>query len=250
MDDVENRVVALLIDADNISPKYLPIILKEAQNYGSVNIRRIYGDWSEKKEYWKNLLLRYSISPIQQYAYVAGKNASDVAMIIDAMDLLHSGIVSGFVIVSSDSDFTRLAIRLREAGKLVVGMGESKTPRAFVKSCEEFKTLDVLYNNTSPQDYGEIMDNVDGYEETAITSLSEIKDSMLSIVEEYCDEEGKMHLPAMAQLVRKQYPDFDFRNYGPYNKLKEFIKDKVDELEVSWDNVNHTIVYVSKRRGE
>ena len=242
MDDGENRVMALLIDADNISHKYLPIILEEARKYGSVNIRRIYGDWSERKDWKPSHFLENSISPIQQYAYVAGKNASDIAMIIDAMDILYSGIVDGFIIVSSDSDFTRLAIRLREAGKLVVGMGEAKTPKAFVNSCKEFKMLDALYRTD-----GE--DNVDGGEETSITPLSEIKESMLSIVEEYSDDEGKMHLPALAQLVGKQYPDFDFRYYGPYNKFKEFIKDKVDELELSWDTANKTIAYVSKRKG-
>ena len=245
MDDVENRVVALLIDADNISPKYLHIILKEAQNYGSVNIKRIYGDWSERKESWKPLLLKNSISPIQQYAYVAGKNASDVAMIIDAMDILYSGIVDGFVIASSDSDFTRLAIRLREAGKLVVGMGESKTPRAFVNSCEEFKTLDVLYSNTFPQADGE--DNVDGGEETSITPLSEIKKTMFDIVDACSDYEGKMLLAQLTPQVRKYYPDFDFRNYR-CNKLKEFIEQQVDVLEVLMDrNVMPPIPYVKKK---
>ena len=245
MDENKNRIIALLIDADNISSKYLPIILKEAQKYGLVNIKRIYGDWSERKD-WKPLLLKNSISPIQQYAYTTGKNASDIAMIIDAMDLLYSGIVDGFIIASSDSDFTRLAIRLREAGKLVVGMGEKKTPRAFVNSCEEFKTLDALHSNKFSQDDDE--DNVEGGEETSITPLSEIKKIMLDIVEEYSDEEGKMHLPALAAEVRKQYSDFDFRNYGPYNKFKEFIEDKVKELALSWDTANKTIVYVSKRK--
>ena len=247
MEGSENRVMALLIDADNISPKYLPIILKEAQNYGSVNIRRIYGDWSEGKESWKPLLLKNSISPMQQYAYTKGKNASDVAMIIDAMDILHSGIADGFVIASSDSDFTRLAIRLREAGKLVVGMGESKTPRPFVNSCEEFKTLDVLYSNTSPQDDGEIMDNADGGEKTSVTDVSEIKKIMLDIVERYSDEEGKMLLAQLTPQVRKHYPDFDFRNYE-CNKLKEFVEQQVDVLEVLMDwTAMPPIPYVKKK---
>ena len=141
---------ALLIDADNVSYNYLPIMLEEAKRYGNVAIRRIYGDWTDcRKNTWKDILLENSIIPIQQYSYTIGKNASDSAMIIDAMDILYSDQVSGFIIVSSDSDFTRLAMRLREACMTVIGMGESKTPTAFVKACEEFKLLDVLYKNTA-----------------------------------------------------------------------------------------------------
>ena len=135
------RKFALLIDADNISPKYLMVMLAEAKRYGNVTIRRIYGDWTDNsKKTWKDNLLDYSIVPIQQYSYTTGKNSSDSAMIIDAMDILYSNVIDGFILVSSDSDFTRLAMRLREAGKTVIGMGEAKTPSAFVKACEEFKT--------------------------------------------------------------------------------------------------------------
>ena len=134
------RKFALLIDADNISPKYLMVMLAEAKRYGNVTIRRIYGDWTDNsKKTWKDNLLDYSIVPIQQYSYTTGKNSSDSAMIIDAMDILYSNVIDGFILVSSDSDFTRLAMRLREAGKTVIGMGEAKTPSAFVKACEEFK---------------------------------------------------------------------------------------------------------------
>ena len=237
----ENRI-ALLIDADNISPKYLSIILNEAKTYGTVSIRRIYGDWTDGgKKSWKDQLLDNSIIPIQQYTYTTGKNSSDSAMIIDAMDILYSGSVDGFIIVSSDSDFTRLAVRLREAGMLVIGMGESKTPPAFVKSCEVFKVLDVLFRNTlteqeqkevlktTHQNSGEVMDN----EEAApITSLSEIKKSMLHIVEEHSDESGKMLLSELGRLVAKQYSDFDVRNYGRYKKFSEFIRDLEDEFEI------------------
>ena len=143
------RKFALLIDADNISPKYLMVMLAEAKRYGNVTIRRIYGDWTDNsKKTWKDNLLDYSIVPIQQYSYTTGKNSSDSAMIIDAMDILYSNVIDGFILVSSDSDFTRLAMRLREAGKTVIGMGEAKTPSAFVKACQEFKTLDVLFKNT------------------------------------------------------------------------------------------------------
>ncbi|MDD2971903.1 MAG: NYN domain-containing protein [Lachnospiraceae bacterium] len=138
---------ALLIDADNISPKYIEIIVRETEMYGIASIRRIYGDWTDKsKGSWKECLLDQSLSPIQQYSYTTGKNSSDSAMIIDAMDILYTGEVDGFIIATSDSDFTRLAMRLREAGKRVIGMGESKTPSSFIKACAQFKTLDVLYN--------------------------------------------------------------------------------------------------------
>jgi len=138
---------ALLIDADNISPKYIEIIVRETEMYGIASIRRIYGDWTDKsKSSWKECLLDQSLSPIQQYSYTTGKNSSDSAMIIDAMDILYTGEVDGFIIATSDSDFTRLAVRLREAGKRVIGMGESKTPSSFIRACAQFKTLDVLYN--------------------------------------------------------------------------------------------------------
>ena len=139
---------ALLIDADNISPKYIDIILTETVNYGIASVRRIYGDWTDTaKHSWKDCLLRNSLTPVQQYSYTSGKNASDSAMIIDAMDILYGNHVDGFIIATSDSDFTTLARRLREDGKIVIGMGESKTPMAFIKACEQFKTLDVLYES-------------------------------------------------------------------------------------------------------
>ncbi|MCD8156572.1 MAG: NYN domain-containing protein [Clostridiales bacterium] len=145
----EENKFALLVDVDNISPKYVSVMLNEAKSYGSVSIRRAYGDWTDRqKKTWKECLLENSIIPIQQYSYTTGKNASDSSMIIDAMDILYTDNVDGFIIVSSDSDFTRLAMRLREAGKIVIGMGESKTPKAFVRSCEEFNVLEVLLQNT------------------------------------------------------------------------------------------------------
>lgn len=136
---------AVLIDAENISPKYIQIIFDEVSNYGVSTYRRIYGDWtSTRNNRWKEVLLDNSITPIQQYSYTDGKNSSDSAMIIDAMDILYTLSVDGFVLVSSDSDFTRLASRLRESGMSVIGMGESKTPNAFISACNTFKYLDIL----------------------------------------------------------------------------------------------------------
>lgn len=138
---------ALLIDAENVSSKYIELIMDEMSNFGVTTYRRIYGDWTSNANIsWKDILLKYSISPVQQYRYVDGKNASDSALIIDAMDILYSGHVDGFCLVSSDSDFTRLASRLRESAKNVIGMGESKTPSAFINACNQFKYMDILYN--------------------------------------------------------------------------------------------------------
>ena len=148
MDINQDLKYAVLIDADNISYKYVKIILDEVANYGVATYRRIYGDWTEARLVsWKSVLLDYSISPIQQYSYTVGKNSTDSAMIIDAMDILYSGSVNGFCIISSDSDFTRVVVRLRESGMNVIGMGESKTPRPFIAACNQFKYLDILYNN-------------------------------------------------------------------------------------------------------
>lgn len=139
-----DRKIAVLIDADNVSQKYIQYILDEIVNHGTPTYKRIYGDWTKPQlASWKELLLEYSITPIQQYSYTTGKNATDSALIIDAMDILYSKNVDGFCIVSSDSDFTKLASRLREAGMYVLGMGEKKTPRAFIAACEKFKYLEA-----------------------------------------------------------------------------------------------------------
>ena len=140
-----DRRFAVLIDADNVSDKYIKIILDEVSTQGVANYKRIYGNWtSPTMASWKNVLLDYSVTPIQQYSYTTGKNATDSAMIIDAMDILYSGKVEGFCLVSSDSDFTRLASRLREGGMTVIGMGEKKTPKPFIAACNMFRYLDVL----------------------------------------------------------------------------------------------------------
>ena len=144
---------AILIDADNISDKYIKIILDETANNGVATYKRIYGDWtSPQLASWKNVLLENSIIPMQQYSYTTGKNSTDSAMIIDAMDILYSGTVDGYCIVSSDSDFTRLAARLRESGMQVIGMGEEKTPKPFISACNQFKYLDLLYSNQQEEE--------------------------------------------------------------------------------------------------
>ena len=149
---MQDLKLAILIDADNISPKYVKVILDEAASFGVAACKRIYGDWSDVRlKSWKDALLNNSIIPIQQYSYTTGKNATDSAMIIDAMDLLYSGNLDGFCIVSSDSDFTRLAARLRESEKFVLGLGEQKTPQSFISACSKFAYLDLLYEAAQPE---------------------------------------------------------------------------------------------------
>ena len=145
MFEEKEKMFAVLIDSDNVSPKYIKYIFDEISNYGIATYKRIYGDWtSNSKGNWKNIALENSIMPIQQYSYTTGKNATDSSMIIDAMDILYSNHVDGFCLVSSDSDFTRLAARLRESGMMVIGMGEKKTPKPFSSACNIFKYLESL----------------------------------------------------------------------------------------------------------
>ena len=253
--EVEDRKLALLIDADNISPIYVNIMLSEAKIYGTVSVRRIYGDWtSSGKNSWKSVMLDNSLTPIQQYSYTYGKNASDSAMIIDAMDILYADHVDGFILASSDSDFTRLAMRLREAGKFVIGMGESKTPSPFVKSCDEFKVLDILLKNSLSEeeekksgalgtaDQEKDQENVP----TPITKLSVIKKSMSDIIEKYSDENGQMHMSRLASMLTRLYSDFDARNYGKYGKFSNFVK-ALPEFEVTMHN---TVAYVKRKDAE
>lgn len=248
--DVEDRKLALLIDADNISPNYMNIMLSEAKNYGTVSVRRIYGDWTNSgKNSWKSVMLDNSLTPIQQYSYTYGKNASDSAMIIDAMDILYAGHVDGFILASSDSDFTRLAMRLREAGKFVIGMGESKTPSPFVKSCDEFKLLDILLKNSLSEEEEKKLDKNgtdNANEPTPITKLSVIKKSMLDIIDKNSDENGQMHMSKLASLLTRLYSDFDARNYGKYGKFSNFVK-ALPEFEVSMQN---TVAYVKRKEPE
>ncbi|EOS46937.1 NYN domain-containing protein [Lachnospiraceae bacterium JLR.KK009] len=260
---------ALLIDADNVSSKYIEIVTKEAQTLGNVTIRRIYGDWtSSSKNSWKDSLLENSLTPIQQYNYTVGKNSSDSAMIIDAMDVLYTCDVDGFIIVSSDSDFTKLAVRLRESGKRVIGMGESKTPTPFVRACEQFKTLDVLYknNNQSPKhnsqehrntqpERGRRQSQKNQEPEKApvkdaepITNLKSVKATIISLLDENSDEDGWMYLSELGNMIQKMYSDFDCRNYG-YHKFGKLIE-SFPELQTRKDDSSNgitKIVLVKKR---
>lgn len=229
-----DKKIAILIDADNVSDKYIKYIFDEISNHGTPTYKRIYGDWTKPQlTSWKNVLLNYSITPIQQYSYTTGKNATDSALIIDAMDILYSKNVDGFCIISSDSDFTRLAARLREAGMYVIGMGEKKTPTPFISACEKFKYLEVLA--------GSIDDNENTLEKQQVpkeglTSLGELVKSIKNIIAERSDEEGWIGLGEVGTKLNMRYPDFDTRNYG-HSKLSSFIL-SLNKFEIEPEKTN------------
>ncbi len=226
---MENELrYAVLIDADNISDKYIGIILEEAAGNGIITYKRIYGDWTNPKlSSWKKVLLENSIIPMQQYGYTTGKNATDSAMIIDAMDILYSGNVGGFCLVSSDSDFTRLAARLREAGMQVIGMGESKTPQAFISSCNQFKYLDKLLEQKKQE--AKTMEALAVAVEAELSEeqkkkqdLEKVNGTIRSIIENMSDDDGWIFSGRLGDQLSKRMPDFDVRNFG-YSKLTSFM---------------------------
>lgn len=225
---------AVLIDADNISDKYVKLIFDEISNDGVVTYKRIYGDWTKPNlASWKTILLDFSITPIQQYGYTTGKNSTDSAMIIDAMDILYSHNVEGFCLVTSDSDFTRLASRLRESGMQVVGMGEKKTPPPFIAACNKFKYLDLLTHALADEDgvlkETEISILVKG-KEAAFPDRARIIQEVKRITEEISDDDGWAFMGDIGNVLSKRYPDFDTRNYG-YKKLTPFLS-STKEFEI------------------
>ena len=221
--EISNKY-AILIDSENVSAKYIESIFDELSRLGSITVRKIYGDWSKNNNGWdKDCLLSYSIQPVQQFSYTAGKNSTDSAMIIDAMDLLYTSNIDGFCLVTSDSDFTRLASRLREAGKQVIGMGERKTPKAFVSACTSFKILDSLVN--------EDLNKPAVSDESSITSIRDIKKTVYNIIDENEDKDKKTHMGEIGSRLVNKYPDFDVRNYG-YSKLSTFLSEEFDDLDI------------------
>ena len=218
--------LAVLIDADNAQPSIIEGLLAEIAKYGTANVKRIYGDWTGPYlKSWKELLLQHSIQPIQQFRYTVGKNATDAAMIIDAMDLLYTNRFDGFCIVSSDSDFTKLASRIREAGLVVYGFGEKKTPEPFVSACDKFIYTEVL---VSKEDDSLSIKRKPANELKQDTKLVNL---LRNAVEASSDESGWSHLAPVGNNIAKQVPDFDPRNYG-YKKLGELITaTKLFEIE-------------------
>jgi uncharacterized protein (TIGR00288 family) len=214
----QERKFAVLIDGDNIPASYLKEMMEEITKYGNPTIKRIYGDWTNPQlKSWKNRLLSNAIRPIQQYAYTSGKNATDSAMIIDAMDILYSDKVDGFCIVSSDSDFTRLATRLREAGKHVIGIGERKTPEPFIVACDKFIYVEILKPSTQDNDK-ETNPKPTKTEKISKKSIRLLTNS----IEDVADEEGWAFLGDVGTILLKKQPNFDARNYG-FQKLTALI---------------------------
>ena len=215
---MDEKCYALLIDADNISAKYIKPILTELSKYGVITYKRIYGDWtSTQHSSWKDELLKNSITPIQQFSYTQGQNATDSAMIIDEMDILYTNDVDGFCIVSSDSDFTRLVSRLRESGKMVIGMGENKTPEPFRKACDKFTILENLLieqelGQSKPEDVHDKL------------SKEKIEDAIIKMVIENQNSNKVTGLGEIGSRLVNLYPDFDVRSYG-YNMLSKFLEE-------------------------
>jgi len=217
MTNVPTQKLAVLIDADNAQPSIIEGLLAEIAKYGTANVKRIYGDWTGSQlRSWKEVLLLLSIQPIQQFRYTVGKNATDAAMIIDAMDLLYTNKFDGFCIVSSDSDFTKLASRIRESGLVVYGFGERKTPGPFVSACDKFIYTEVL---TSKED-----DTLSIKRKSANSLKQDTKlvNLLRNAVEASSDDSGWAHLAPMGSTIAKQAPEFDPRNYG-YKKLGELL---------------------------
>ena len=205
---------ALLIDADNVSSKYIKPILDELSKYGTITYKRIYGDWtSTLHAKWKDALLDNSITPIQQFSYTVGKNATDSAMIIDAMDILYTNSVEGFCLVSSDSDFTRLASRIRESGLTVIGMGEKKTPTPFRKACDIFTTLELLIGEAR-------RDKANG--SSSSLTIEEVERAVVDIITDNQNNGKATGLGEVGSRLLKRYPDFDVRSYGT-NQLTKLL---------------------------
>jgi uncharacterized LabA/DUF88 family protein len=222
--------LAVLIDGDNIPSAYVKEMMEEIAKYGNPTIKRIYGDWTNPRlNKWKTVLLENAITPIQQYGYTQGKNATDSAMIIDAMDVLYSGNVEGFCLVSSDSDFTRLATRLREAGMQVFGIGEKKTPNPFIVACDKFIYIEILKNQS--QD-----DSSDSSEEKVKdeNKFDKITSKQLRLIAttigDLADDDGWAFLGDVGSLLQKKQPNFDSRNYG-FQKLTPLLQ-SIKSVEV------------------
>ncbi|KPA87697.1 hypothetical protein PF66_05648 [Pseudomonas asplenii] len=214
MANIDPIRLAVLIDADNASATVVKELLEEVAKYGTATIKRAYGDWTTPNLIgWKNQLHKHAIQPIQQFAYTQGKNSTDSAFIIDAMDLLYAGNVDGFCIVSSDSDFTRLATRLREAGKLVYGLGERKTPEAFIAACNKFIFFEVLKSSQSTA------------VPLVIEDLPDLREILGQAIEQKARDHGWAPLAAVGTYIIKNNASFDARNYG-FSKLGELVRNQ------------------------
>jgi len=237
--EIKDLRLAVLIDADNVPYSNVKQMFEEIAKYGTPTFKRIYADWTKPTvSGWKTVLLENAITPIQQYSYSTGKNSSDSAMIIDAMDILYSGKVDGFCIVSSDSDFTRLATRLREAGMKVIGIGEKKTLKPFIVSCDKFIYIEILKTSES----------------TPVSKSDDVDKELIQLlndsISDLADESGWAFLGVLGSHLLKKKPDFDSRNYG-FEKLLPFLKSlkkfEIDERETGRGNIKHVYIKSSNR---
>lgn len=238
--------IAVLIDADNVPSTHVKEMMEEIAKYGNPTIKRIYGDWTKPQlGKWKNVLLENAINPIQQYGYTTGKNATDSAMIIDAMDILYSDKVNGFCLVSSDSDFTKLATRLRESRMLVLGMGEKKTPNPFIVACDKFIYLEILHNQSEEQENGKNKAKssvqVDKINPKLIRLIS-------STISDLADDDGWAFMGDVGNLLQKKQPNFDSRNFG-FQKLTPLVS-SIANFEVEQrenQNGKHKLIFVRNK---
>ncbi len=253
MEHKKELKLAVLIDADNVPYANVKEMFEEIAKYGTPTFKRIYADWTKPTvSGWKKVLLENAITPIQQYSYSTGKNASDSALIIDAMDILYTGKVDGFCIVSSDSDFTRLATRLREAGMKVIGIGEKKTLNPFITACDKFIYIEILKSEAisliEPDDNKEIKNT----KSPAKKPLSNIDPKIIKLftdsITDLADENGWAFLGELGNLMLKKKPDFDPRNYG-FPKMLPLIKSinkfEIDERDTGKGNIKH--IYIRKK---
>ncbi|MCW3086938.1 MAG: hypothetical protein JWQ78_324 [Sediminibacterium sp.] len=254
MDAITDLRLAVLIDADNVPYANIKEMLEEITKYGTPTFKRIYADWTKPTvSGWKTVLLENAITPIQQYSYTTGKNSSDSAMIIDAMDILYSGKVDGFCIVSSDSDFTRLAIRLREAGMKVIGIGEKKTLKPFITACDKFIYIEILKVEENANSGKQSVATVKKVERQQPAPLNKIDADLIRILSDsigdIADENGWAYLGNLGTNILKKKPDFDARNYG-YGKLLPLIKSMnkfdIDERETGKQNIKHVYLRIKE----
>jgi len=260
MQTLNDLRLAVLIDADNIPYSNVKGMIEEIAKYGTPTFKRIYGDWTRPTiAGWKSVLLENAITPIQQYGYTKGKNSTDSALIIDAMDILYSGKVDGFCIVSSDSDFTRLATRLREAGMKVIGIGERKTPHPFIVACDKFIYLEILRSaNVQTETVPDVKrkgkpivkkKKAEKPEEAdPQAAIKAVKRLIATSITDIADENGWAYLGDVGNLILKKQPDFDPRNFG-FTKLTPLIKSldfEIDERESGQNNIKH--IYIRNRK--
>lgn len=240
---------AVLIDADNIPYANIKGMMEEIAKYGIPTFKRIYGDWTQPTlKGWKTVLLENAITPVQQYSYTTGKNSTDSAMIIDAMDILYSGKVDGFCLVSSDSDFTRLATRLRETGMHVIGMGEKKTPKPFIAACDKFVYLEIINSEDEPTE-NVATQKTKKPKKSIYQADKKLINFISSSINDVADENGWAFLGEVGTLLLKKQPNFDPRNYG-FEKLTPLIaslkKFEIDERES--DNPNIKLIYIRNKQ--